>query len=320
VSPLPYALPFSGPCPTLYHGAGPVKALAGARDLLSECRPPAVQIHSHRPGLIAPAVRALLPGAVLVVGVGVDGIGRSVAKGTRPVRWGVDRFCDLAKAAVEIGAPAIVWNAEAGYKAPAGSAEKARLHDLVPAALAAVAAQFPDLAQWHTSQDFPTYHGSFPWADWLGPGSPVRVSLPQVYAAPADPEATAGKGALDWRITRSRESWLAAVRKGWIRPDVSTGTPGDDLDVDWEPYGQAHHVRADDTVDSMIQHRICGLWAYPTRADANGRNALRALCDLHRRDLWKAGGVQDLQRAVGVKPDGQFGPRTAAAAGIKWER
>jgi hypothetical protein len=301
-------LPISGPMPTLYHGNGPVAALAGARDLLAECRPPAVQIHSHRPGLISAAVRKLLPGVVLTVGVGVDGIARKVAKGTTSVEAGISAMVTLARAATHEGAVAIVWNAEAGFKARPGTTEKERLSALVRGATARVAADFPGLRQWLTSFDHPAYQSSFPWEDWLHAGSPVEVELPQFYAAPADPKATAGKGAVERREASAAAKRAPLVRAGRIRPNVRTIA-----------YYQAHNVRAADTIAASLKREAVALWAYPTRDDADGRNALRALCELHRRGLWRPDGVRELQRLVGVKVDGAFGPATAKAAGIRWE-
>jgi hypothetical protein len=309
----------TGPIPVLYHGNGPKAALAGSRDLLAECRPHAVEIHSHRPGLIAADLRKLLPGVTLVVGAGVDGFARQVASGAKPVEWGVGQFAAVAKAARDVGAVAVKWNAETAYKSEPGSPERGRLSALVKGGLARVAAEVPQLAQWHSSFDHAGWHGAYNWEDWLGKGSPVTASFPQFYAAPADPAATAGKGAVDRREASAMRTWASMVRAGRIRPDLPEGTPGDATDTDVYPYYQAHNVRADDTIDSAITHPMAALWAYPTRADANGRNALRALCDLHRRGLWRADGVRLLQAAVGVKVDGAFGALTAKAAGIRWE-
>lgn len=300
-----------GAVPTLWHSDGIGAAWDLSDDLLIAAKPRAVQLHTWEPRHIAPVVQRALPGVTLLVGVGVDGIARDVAKGSRPVSWGVARMIELARRASECGAVAIVWNAEAGWKRAPSDPERTRIEQLVAEGLAAVARDYPGLAQWHTSYDHPGYHSTYPWRAWLGPASPVVVSLPQVYAAPGGALA-ASRGALPRREAKALASWAAAVRAGWIRPDAPEGTAEDARDVDWRPYYQLHHVALADTVSSALAHPLACLWALPTRADADGRRALLALCALDRLGYWRASGVADYQRDAGLTPDGIYGPRTGA--------
>lgn len=311
-----------GPMPTLWHSDGIGAAWDISDDLLLAAKPSAVQLHTWEPRRIAPVLQRALPGVRLVMGVGVDGIARDVAKGTRSVSWGVARMRELASRADAVGAVAIVWNAEAGWKTPPSSVQRTRVEQLVREGLAAVAEDYPALAQWHTAYDHPGYHSTYPWRAWLGAGSPITVSLPQVYAAPGGAVA-ASRGALPRREAKALASWAAAVRAGWIRPDEPECLEGDPRDVDWRPYYQLHHVALSDTVSSALAHPLACLWALPTRADADGRRALLALCALDRLGYWREGGVADYQRDAGLTPDGIYGPRTGthllARAGIPLE-
>lgn len=304
-----------GPCPTLWGSKGIASAWRDARDLLVRAQPPAVQLHTWEPGRVADDVRRAIPGVRVIVGVGIDGIARDVATGKLSVERGAAQMVMLARRASDVGAEAIVWNAEAGWKRPPSHPERARIVALVREGLAAVARTAPRLVQWHTAYDHPSYHSTYPWEAWLGPGSPVLASLPQVYAAPGD-DTMAHRGALPAREARALASWAAAVRAGWVRPDEPEGSVGDLTDVDWHPYYQAHHVPARDTIAAAVgRHTVC-LWAYPTRADEDGRRALLALCELRRRGHWTRDGVRTFQREAGLVADGVVGPRTLAALGV----
>ncbi len=148
----------TGPIPTLWDGNGPALALAGARDLLAECRPEFVQIHSGDPQLIVDDVRAILPNVGIIMGLGVDGTARDVTTGRKSVSWAVEHLVAFAKRAVDIGALAICWNAEGDWKTAPNSAQRKQLSLLVRSVLSEVAITYPQLAQWHTSFDHPSYH------------------------------------------------------------------------------------------------------------------------------------------------------------------
>ncbi len=312
------ALAVSGPVPTLWDGNGPQAAFAGARELLAECRPGFVQIHSGEPGLIVKDVRKLLPDVGIVMGLGVDGTARDVTSGRRTVSLAVEHLVLFARKAVDIGALAICWNAEGDWKTAPNTAQRKQLSLLVRSALSEVASAFPQLAQWHTSYDHPTYHSTYNWSDWIGKQSPVAVSLPQVYAA-GDGNVMASRGALPWREAQALSSWKEAVKAGWIDNDVPDGQPGDDTDVDWRPYLQLHHVVCSDTCSVAVKYPFAAGWALSSRADEHGRSALRALCELHRRGFWSPDGIVAFQRCAGLEPDGRVGANTLAALGVRSE-
>lgn len=303
---------FRGFVPTLYSGDGALAAFTASRDLLARARPQAVQVHTWEPGPTVDALRALLPGVRIVVGVGVDSIAREAAKGTKPEAVSVRTFRTLADRAASCGADAIVWNAEAAWKRPPTSSERARVVGVVRAGLAAVASRNPQLLQWHTAYDCPHWHSAYPWEAWLGAGSPVLASLPQVYAA-AGGEVMAHRGALPAREARALSSWATAVRKGWIRPDAPDGD-ADLRDVDWLPYVQLHHVQTRDTVDLATRYPLAFGWALPTRADAAGREAFLVASALHRLGHAGPDAVRAFQTARLLVADGILGPATTAAA------
>ncbi len=303
-----------GPVITFWGPDGAEAEVRASEGLLRAARPRAVQLHTWTPERAAARVRALLgPDVGIVVGVGVDGIARDVAKGTHTVTRGVATMLELASRAHEEAAVAIVWNAEAGWKRPPTSAEAARLSQLIREGLAAVAARYPALEQHHTAYDHPGYHSTYPWRAWLGEGSPVVASWPQVYAAPGG-DLRAHRGALAAREARALGSWAAAIRAGWITPDDHS-TPVRE-GVAWRPYYQLHHVPARDTITGALQHDGAMLWALRARSDDEGRRAFVALCALERAGFWRPDGVQAFQRDRGLDVDGVAGPQTLAALGL----
>lgn len=303
-----------GPVATLWHGEGPDAAWTLGRSVLERARPRTVQIHSWSPSLVADSIRRALPDVQLVCGFGIDGIARDVAKGSRSVADGVRVFLRLAERAHVVGARAIKHNAEAAWKRPPNSIEKARLSELVRNALAEIAARYPTLEQLHTAYDHPSYHSTYNWTDWLGAGSPIVASYPQVYAAP-EGALMAHRGALPARESRSLASWGAAVRAGWIMPDDPSTAIREG--VQWRPYYQLHHVPARDTVASALAHESVALWAIPSRADRDGRAAFVALCELDRRGYWRPDGLRDFQRDNRLAVDGIFGTESARALGVE---
>lgn len=321
---VPQLPPLSGLVPTVWSSDGCRVAWRAARPLVLSLRPAAVQLHTW-PGpesqRVAEDLRRELPGVRILVGVGVDSVARTVALGRSPVTDGARRLARLATEALEyVHADAIVWNAEAGWKATAGSEEDQRLEALVRETLARVASEHPTLPQVHTSYDHPSYHATYPWRAWLGPDSPVCASLPQVYAAPAG-GLMAHRGALPAREARALASWGAAIRASWVRPDAPAGTPEDARDVDRLPYYQLHHVTAADTITSALAFPVVFGWALPTRYDTEGLAAAEALSHLARLGLWRPDGVRVAQQrardaGLDVGPiDGIPGPRTRAALG-----
>lgn len=289
---------------TLWHPDGIMAAVKLSEDTLRRCSPATVHLHTWSPDRAAEAVRRILPRVKISVGVGIDSIARNVAQGAWGVSRGVREFRDLGRRAADAGGFELRWNAEASWK----RASK-RLDDLIPAALADVRADRPKLAQTHSAYDHPTYHSTYRWRAWLGQGSPIVASFPQVYAAPGD-GVMAHRGALAAREARALSSWRDAVRKGWIREDAPAGTEADLTDCDWLPYFQLHHVPTAATVEQAVKYPVAGFWALPTRSDADGRAALVALHTLHRLGFWGPTAIVDFQASRGLKPDGKVGPLT----------
>lgn len=306
--------------PTLWDGDGIENAWLQTQDLLRALEPPALQLHTTDPLRVTTRVRLALPRAQLVIGVGIDWIARDVAQSRQPVTWGLRRFEDLAQRAADAGAVAIMWNAEGGWKTPPTGEARRRLHEVATQGTAQVAQRFPELAQWLTSYDHPTYHSTFNWSDWIGRNSKVTRVFPQVYAAPGD-GLLAHRGALPRREARALASWQAAVRAGWIQPDAPAGTPEDAADVDWCPYYQLHSVTMTDTVQSSLRHlgdpqdaagRTVSFWALRSRSDRDGRRALAGIIALDRLGYRGPDAVRRFQTehpACGDADD-VYGPKT----------
>lgn len=308
------ALALRGPLPTLWHPDGIDAAWSSGRALLERARPRTVQLHSWSASLVADAIRRALGDVGLVCGFGIDSIARDVTKRRITVADGVRIFVRLAERANVAGARAVKWNAEAAWKRPPNSAESKLLSELVRTGLAEVASRYPALEQLHTAYDHPSYHSTYNWTDWLGAGSPIVASYPQVYAAPTG-ALMAHRGALAAREARALASWGAAIRAGWIKPDDPSTALREG--VQWRPYYQLHHVPARDTVASALQHESAAMWAIPSRADREGRAAFAALCELDRRGYWRPEGLRDFQRDNRLTVDGIFGNETARALGVE---
>ena len=303
-----------GPIITFWGGDGAEAEVRACEALLRAARPRTVQLHTWSPERAAERVRRLLgPDVQIVVGVGVDGIARDAAQGTASVARSIETMRGLARTAHELGAVAIVWNAEASWKRPPTSAEARRLAEVIRGGLAIVADRYPGLEQHHTAYDHPTYHSTYPWRAWLGEGSPVVASWPQVYAAPGG-DVMAHRGALPAREARALSSWAAAIRAGWITPDDPT-TPLRE-GVAWRPYYQLHHVTARDTIAGALAQEGAMLWALRSRSDDEGRRAFGVLCALDRLGHWHRDGVRSFQAAHGLDVDGVVGPATLTALDV----
>lgn len=253
--------------------------------------------------------------AEIVFGVGVDSIAREVAKGLKTVAAGIKTFVEIADDAVKAGAIAIMWNAEGDWKTPPNSTQRGKLVALIRGALSAVAAKYPKLVQLHTSFDHPHYHSTYPWEAWLGKGSPIAMSAPQVYAAP-EGGLMAHRGALPAREARALSSWSEFVRKGTIRPDAPEGTPEDLEDCDWAPYYQLHHVTTRDTVTSALARMQSGPvfgWALKTRCDEQGETAVRILAILQRLGFTGPDAIRRWQSKYNLDVDGILGNDTTAS-------
>ncbi|RTL17174.1 MAG: peptidoglycan-binding protein [Rhodocyclaceae bacterium] len=287
---------------TLWHSDGLRRALAGAHDVLLRVRPDVVQLHDSPDGLrrdapgIAAEVRRMLPSARVWLGVACDSPARRYAEGAWLLERAADALLVAADTATAVHADTIVWNAEAGWK---------RLDptrpDCGPLARMVVTrchAANPELVQGHTAYDQPGLHGVYPWAGWLGDGT-VKLALPQVYCAPDD--GLASKGAQERRYAAHSASWATARRKGWIATETVV------------PYLQAHGIPAGQLVTLAGRLGAACFWAAPSRMDAEGERALRALATLRDAGFTGPGAVRAYQAAKGLVADGIAGPLTMAA-------
>lgn len=292
-----------GPALTLWDGSGLKEAVRKSHALLTEARPPIVMLHAgprelHRNGAeAAAAVRAAVPGVRLWAGVGVDGYPRQLGRGVPAIVADVERLAFFLGA---IGVECVMVDAEAAYKA-----EAPKRAGLLRAVLNAFVRYGQERTLALTSYDQPGLHGTFDWGGALGTGSPVDLFFPQVYAAPSDPAGKAGYSSLRRRWLASRESCSSVARAGVIQSRFAA--------EHWRPYLQIHNVLAAATVSHAAAVPHCALWASDSRADSEGRMAVRALCRLHQLGFEKPSAVRDFQAFAGLKADGVPGPKTLAA-------
>lgn len=303
---------------TVHHqGPGILPALRAALPHLRAIRPGIVILHTTPDPTDAEAcavVRELgarvwlqAPANPLVQG--------TVAQATRTaVRW--------QEEAARLGAEVLSLNVE-GPSAPGLQGWTARdpgarvaLGDRAAAILAAMARHGgPVLAV--SSHDCPDWH-HLPWSALLGPESPVRLHLPQVYSAPgsraAPPTTIRGSRA---RWTMQAEQWARRVERGQVRADLAPGGAG------YVCYAQAHSHEVAAACSLYDRSAIAAAWALPLevdrpkgRADAAGVLALRADAELRRRVGHEPGRVARYQASAGLVADGVVGPRTLAALGV----
>jgi hypothetical protein len=296
---------------TLHHqGAGIMPALRGAYLALRAIRPDVVMLHTTPDPSDAEAcaeVRALgarlwlqAPGNPLVQGSPAQAVRTAVA-------W--------QREAARLGAEVLSLNLE-GPSAPGlqgwtarDPGARAQLGSRASAILAAMAAEGgPVLAM--SSHDCPDWH-HLPWAALLGPESPVKLHLPQVYSAPG------GKGSAPTTIRGSRarwtmqaEQWARRVERGQVRADLAPGGVG------YVCYAQAHSHEVAAACSLYDRSALAASWALPGRADAAGILALRADAEMRRRAGHEPGRVARFQASAGLAADGVVGPRTLAALGI----
>lgn len=233
--------------------------------------------------------------------------------------YGVDPsavWARCARAAFASDVETLMLNCEVAWKSPKRGNLEAR-QALAHKAVQAVRNAAPSLHVSFTSYDGPCSilrpdkrghwggHGSFPWRGFLGEGTDaqgqalgVHADCPQVYLAGAD----TGTGAsYDAAISREQRAWFSrkeAVRKGMIAPAIEH----------WL-YLQAHSSTSSAIGYLGTQARVTCAWAFPTRADVQGVEALRALSALNRANHRS---VAAFQRSDGLAPDGRMGAATVS--------
>ena len=332
----------SGVALTLWSGQGLPHALDASRTVLAAVQPQMVQLHAGPQGLldhvapIAAAVRRLVPGVALLVGVAWDGWIENYARETARKQVEIEAlYLRAVMAAHRAGALLVVINSEAAGKQYPEAARLfgARMIDTIRA-------NCPGLLLGHTAYDHPHFHPEernhgaaidaddegYPWSVYYGgdrargveglvlPASgPVDVAMEQVYAAPAKgadgvvPMADAG--ALERRMRSSAASFRRAESLGWIDPTVPH-----------LPYWQIHHVpRVSIAGQGALVPRVA-CWASPTRLDGDGLAGAQVLARAAARRLTlqtdeglRRPTVAWAQARLGVTIDGVDGPKTRAA-------
>lgn len=238
---------------------------------------------------LADAVRAR--GMRLWYGWGVD------PDATRSEAEAAQRTRDRAALARDRGAEVVELNGEARWRGMPGG----RATSLIDAARTA------GLPVSWTSFDHLGYH-ALPWAAILGPGG-VDRHAPQLYGA-ALGATPSGHASVRARIARAEGQMRALVGRGVVRPDLGPGGSG------YDAYGQLHGMTTAGAAVVLDRTTVARAWAIPTRHDAAGLLALRAVLLCRARAGRSAGAVARWQASAGLTADGVVGPRTLAALGV----
>jgi hypothetical protein len=291
---------------TIWSSDGATKAYDDKRTraLLDAARPPVITLHTGPLALAARGdklterVRRDYPGAAVWWAVTGD------AHGPDPtVPWSL-----CAQVAEELRVPVLEFNCESAWR------KQSRPFGVARAALLAAKARAPSVEFGHTAFDGPVnfpyrtlgpiklrwgYGESYDWRGFLGAGSPVQWSAPQVYAAGKLTRGTRAR-LLD-RFDKHTRSWAIAVRNGLVRPDVRR-----------DIYLQSHSSDTSGLVTLAETALTAAFWATPHRLDADGARAIRVLCELHRRGQ----SLREFQTSAGLAADRIAGPLTCAALGV----
>jgi hypothetical protein len=166
----------------------------------------------------------------------------------------------------------------------------------------------PVRARWDDGPP-PRYFGGqapYPTKEFLGAGSPVAFTLPQIYwATNLTPVAARGPGVR--RLRKHRASFALAMRQGAIRSDMAVGA-----------YLQTYGSSVDESCFVAMQFERSAWWvAKPGYLREAGVTAIRALCELRRRRYEGPDGIQRFQRDAGLTVDGWVGPMTLEALGVR---
>jgi len=259
-----------------------------------------VVLHSTPEGLeqhAVPAAQAYRSAGVdkVYVGVAIDERFTATAAALGRVNSSPDKVvADLQKyrlkavtVALQVGAEAVIWDAEGAWK------HKIRGFDSAAAAslIEATSAKCP-LRQYYTAFDQPTLHSAYPWNTWDS-----IESLPQVYAAPGN-ELPA--------IPRMGVARLGAHQRSWSLARLRT--PGG-------VYVQGHHVTVMDTCWIANTFTQVFVWTAPKLVDSEGLKACKALLAIDRAGFHGVGRIQAFQKSRGLVQDGLVGPATLRALG-----
>jgi hypothetical protein len=233
-----------------------------------------------------------------------------------------DYWSEAAQAAISIGVPELQLNCEGRWSLrPKGSMRTAlsKLKTDIDRALQSKRLEIeaannargvtttvvPSLTLTHTSFDGPVwlsdarfgYGESYPWAEALGPGSPIVRSAPQVYwAVPGGEDLPPGRGRA--REALHERSWKAAQRKGLFKNDLVV-----------DSYQQAYNCRVDELCLVAADNPHTYWWTVPTAVDGAGVIAMACMSRLARMNKT----IAEFQAEAGLSVDWKVGPRTREA-------
>lgn len=289
--------------------------LAAALPLLRAIRPDGVMLHTN-PGVedvpTVGAIRSALPGVRLWIQAPANVLaGLSEAKA-------IDRVRGWVRAAVDLGAEVFSLNGEGasrpgavGWK-PGQPLDAAALAARAKALLAAANDEARGrLSLAWSSHDRILSH-ALPWAAIFGAGSPVSLTLPQVYANP-ETGADAGLGGARARYEGTAAQHTLAVTRGLIRADFGPTGAGFVL------YAQSHHHRVAASCYLHDRAALSASWTIRrdgALCDANGLLALRADAEMRRRVGHAPGRIARFQASAGLDADGVVGEKTLSALGL----
>lgn len=289
--------------------------LAVALPLLALVRPDGVMLHTNpgtEDGPTVDALRRALPGIRIWLQAPAN-----VLVGLPEVK-AVERVRGWVRASIALGAEVLSLNGEGasrpgavGWKPlqPLRADDLERRASLLLAEMADAARGELTLA-WSSHDRVLSHH--LPWRSILGAGSPVTLTLPQVYATPAD-GSQAGVAGARARYEGTAAQHALAVKRGLIRPAFAA------LGAGFVLYAQSHHHR---TAAACYLHDRAALSASWTirrdgsLCDAAGLLALRADAEMRRRAGHAPGRVARFQASAGLAPDGVVGAKTLAALGL----
>lgn len=282
---------------------------------LRDIRPDVVLVHTYPGPEDAPTiakVRAAVPG----VRVWIQAPANTLAGGSEANA--IARAVEWARAAASLGVEALVLNGEMSSgggrpgwdaKTPAEAAAKGKRLRAILDAMAAVPG-CPVLG-WSSHDRIERLSRSV-WRAALGPGSPVRLHLPQTYSAPLGRAGIAKRSSTRARIAAHAKSFAVGVPVD-VRADLVQGGAG------WVPYGQMHHHETAATCALLDAAPLAALWTLSEdteSADAAGILAAHADAELRRRVGHEPGRVARYQASAGLVADGVAGPHTLAALGL----
>lgn len=216
---------------------------------------------------------------------------------TRPEAEAAQRTRSRAALARDRGAELVELNGEVRWRGMPGG----RASSIIDAARTA------GLPVSWSSYDHLGYH-ALPWAAILGPGG-VDRHAPQLYGAAPGATPT-GHASVRARIARAEGQMRALVSRGLVRPELAPGGAA------YDAYGQLHGMIPAGAAVVLDHTDVARAWAIPTRHDAAGLLALRAVLRCRRAAGRSAGAVARFQASAGLVADGVVGQATLRALGL----